>query len=144
MNPLFTMLAIYAVCIAGLVLFMWWKVGWRHRIDDPKAAVMPLDHLQPEPRTLRDLSVGETVYTNWTNISVNSRGAAFVDLSNSSKVSENPGWHTVEVRREADGWTLRLQHREDAPQFTPRPIYAWKRREYEPVIRIEAGESAVG
>ncbi len=143
MNPLFTMVVVYAVCLAAFMLIIRWKVGWRHKVDDRKAALMPVDHLQPEPRKLRELLVGESAYTSWTNISVNPRGAAFVDLSNGSKVSEGPGLYTVEVRREVGGWTVRLQHREHAPQFTPRAIYAWNRREYEPVLRIEPADTKV-
>ena len=127
-------LAIYVIAMA---LFMWFRR--RRKIDSPKAVLMPADCLskEREPRLLRDIPIGETVYTDFTNVCVNERGAVFIGLDEWRKETARPRFAAVELRRERDGWVLTLSGREEVT-FKPVPLLARTRKQYEPVIRVEA------
>jgi hypothetical protein len=106
-----------------------------------RATRMPAEYLKPEPRKLRGVGLNETTSTDWSNITVDRRGRAFVDLSNSSKESKEGDWHTVEVRRELHGFVVKLPASGTLPKFTPHPLLSIVR--YEPVLRIDVAEKVV-
>jgi hypothetical protein len=103
---------------------------------------MPVDYIKPPARSLTELPVGETANVNWSAVNVNPRGAVFLAVESHTKLYEEAGWSTVEVRREEAGWVLKLPRGgDDLVKFTPQPLNS--ATHYEPVIRIEVAEAPV-
>jgi hypothetical protein len=69
-------------------------------------ARMPLDFLQPQPRQLSEVPMGEYAFINFTEVSVDLAGRAWVDTT--AWIREEVTFMCVKVRPEQDGYHLTL------------------------------------
>ena len=103
---------------------------------DPKASLaahMPLDYLKPEPRKLKEVPLGETVWISFTDVQVDKRGRTFVD-ANARVHEEQLGSH-VKVRLEKNGAIVTLPTVKRF-EYTPGRLYSYMTTSYLPVIEI--------
>jgi hypothetical protein len=79
----------------------------------------PLDFLQPQPRQLSEVAMGEYAFINFTEVSVDLEGRAWVDTT--APIREEVTFMCVKVRPEQGGYHLTLfkRRQEPPPRYTP-------------------------
>jgi hypothetical protein len=99
---------------------------------------MPLDFLQPQPRQLSEVPIGEYAFINFTEVSVDLEGRAWVDTT--ARTREEVTFMCVKVRPEQGGYHLTLFKRkqEPPPRYTPRALLS--SASYAPVLSIQEEE----
>ena len=101
--------------------------------DQTPPAKMPLEFLEPGPRSLKDVPEGDEAFVIFTAVRVELDGSVFVDTN--VKTYEKRSLETVLIKNLGEGYSLTLPRRH---KYTPEPIpeILFAKGMYRPVVEI--------